>query len=153
MATIGVISDTHGALHSSRMENLFPEGSLLLTLGDISYGELIILKSHYSFLGGVKGNCDTGNSLPLSTTIEIDNTRIFLSHKPPRIKISSREEDQAAGYDIVLFGHLHRRILLRENGLVYFSPGAFSGPRDDNGPSVGLIEIREGKFDMKFLGV
>lgn len=153
MAKIAVISDTHGAINSDNIKDLFPKDSLLLTLGDIFLGELKILQSHYNFIGGVKGNCDAGNFLPLSETVEIENVRIFLSHQPPKIKIFSREEDQAEGYDIVLFGHLHRRVLLRENGLAYFSPGAFSSPRDGHGPSVGIIEIKNGKFNFRFVGV
>lgn len=151
MKTIGVISDSHDTLTSRKIEKLFPEDSKVITLGDISNREMTIIRERYDFLGGVKGNCDARSHLPLSETIEIHGIRAFLSHEPVPVKVTSRKEDETCGYDMVLFGHLHRRIHYNQNGIVYFSPGAVSGPRDEHGPSAGVIEIKNGRYNFRFV--
>jgi len=150
MRTIAVISDTHEALLPENIHGLFPEDASVLTLGDISMRELSLIRKHYRHLGGVRGNCDPENGLTEIQTVEIDGLRFFLSHEPPVVRLLSRREDRIQGYDAVLFGHLHRRVHVLERNIVYFSPGAFSGPRDGNDPSVGIIEISKGRPRFMF---
>ena len=76
-----------------------------------------------------------------------------MTHDPARLKIPSRMEDRDNGYDIVLFGHLHKRYHVEDNGIIYFSPGSFVKPRDHFGPSAGIIEVREGECDFRFVDV
>lgn len=150
---IAILSDTHGALTLEKLTSLFPERCRAVTLGDIAKEELNLIRRYFDFLGGVKGNCDTGNSLPQNLTLMIDGVRFFLSHEPPRVNLSSRRMNPDEGYDVVLFGHLHRRIHAMENGLVYFSPGAYSGPRDKFGPSVGVMELSGGSCEFRYVEV
>ena len=152
MISIAVISDTHGTLTPEILDGLFPPDMGIITLGDIISQELKIIKDTHQFLGGVKGNCDKNSQLPAVETVEIDRIRLFLTHSPFNITIPSRDENSLNGYDIFLFGHLHIRFCWKDNGIVFFSPGAFSEPRDSHN-SAGIIEISEGKYDIKFVDV
>jgi|TARA_B100002003_G_scaffold157763_1_gene146387 putative phosphoesterase len=150
--SLAVISDTHGTLTKGKIKGLFPPDSGIITLGDITNQELGIIKDTYRLLGGVKGNCDKNSQLPVVETVEIDCIRLFLTHSPFNITIPSREENSLNGYDVFAFGHLHTRFCWKDNGIVFFSPGAFSEPRDNHN-SAGIIEISEGKCDFKFVDV
>mgnify|MGYP003985961197 CR=1 FL=1 len=152
MKSLAVISDPHGTLTQEKLEGLFPPESGIITLGDITNQELKIIKDTYQFLGGVKGNCDKDGHLPVTDTIEIGGIRIFLTHSPFNITIQSRDKDSLNGYDVFAFGHLHTRFCWNDNGIVFFSPGAFAEPRDNHN-SAGIIEITEEKCEFKFVDV
>ena len=45
--------------------------------------------------------------------------------------------------DLVLFGHIHMRMDRNTDGIRLFNPGSAAQPRDQFGPSFGLVDVLE----------
>ena len=169
---IGVIADTHipdrvGALHPDILPTFKERGvELIIHAGDISSPDVIRQLEQVALVQAVMGNRDWWRFKNLSAVkvITIKEVRILITHghghffsyiwdkfpywiwgyKFERFvkKFSKLNQD----FDIVIFGHSHRpenRVL---DGRLYFNPGsAYDRLRNQSGPSIGVIEIRDWK--------
>jgi hypothetical protein len=169
---IGVIADTHipdrvGALHPDILPTFKERGvELIIHAGDISSPDVIRQLEQVALVQAVMGNRDWWRfkNLPAVKVITIKEVRILITHghghffsyiwdkfpywiwgyKFERFvkKFSKLNQD----FDIVIFGHSHRpenRVL---DGRLYFNPGsAYDRLRNQSGPSIGVIEIRDWK--------
>jgi putative phosphoesterase len=60
---------------------------------------------------------------------------------------------EAAGFDVVIYGHTHHPKMEERNGVLYFNPGS-AGPRRFNLPvSLGKLMIEEGKVRAKLVSL
>ena len=61
------------------------------------------------------------------------------------------EEAKARGAEIAMFGHTHRPVLTRINGVIILNPGSISYPRQaDRRASYSVINVEAGKdMDIK----
>ena len=169
---IGVLSDTHipdrvGALHPDILPTFKEKGvELIIHAGDISSPDVIRQLEAIAPVQAVMGNRDWWRfkELPAMKMITIKEVKILITHGHGHIfsylwdkipywilgyqferfvkKFSKLNQE----FDIVIFGHSHRPENQMVESRLYFNPGsAYDSLRNHSGPSVGIIEIGEGK--------
>ncbi len=120
---IGVVSDTHGMLRPEVLDVL--EGSeLILHAGDIGDPEILEQLEEIAPVKAVRGNVDAedwSRDLPLQLTVEVGGHNITVVHR----LIDLRPEAENA---VVVYGHSHKPVSERKNGVLYFNPGS-AGPK------------------------
>ncbi|SMB89420.1 hypothetical protein SAMN00017405_0612 [Desulfonispora thiosulfatigenes DSM 11270] len=145
---IGVISDTHRALDLARkvikdMGNI----DLLIHAGD-HYQDAMKLGEEFNIeVKNVVGNCDyldEGNSEELINICE-GKIKIFLVHGHQyKVKMGLQNlyyRGLELGADIIIFGHTHIPLVVKEGDIKILNPGSIGFPRGNQGVTYGLIEI------------
>ncbi|WP_432663167.1 metallophosphoesterase [Wukongibacter baidiensis] len=143
---IGVISDTHGDLVSAESAiKAMGDIDLLLHAGD-TYRDAELLKEMLDIdVIAVKGNTDFDYEADLEKIISLDGKRIFLTHghqynvkySLDRLYYKALETD----CDIVVFGHSHMPLNVKEKDIIFLNPGSVSRPRGGSRPSYAIINI------------
>jgi putative phosphoesterase len=143
MATVGVISDTHGLLRPEALAAL--EGSdHIIHAGDLGDPAILDRLREIAPVTVVRGNVDYGawaNSIPETDILEIDGISIYVLHILEKLDL----KPEPAGISAVIYGHSHVPKQEMKNGVLYFNPGS-AGPRRFSLPvSVGklLVEDKE----------
>lgn len=155
-----VISDTHGKIDKlvSSIASRKEKYSKLIFLGDyIEDGEKIakILGLDYEI---VAGNGDYFSSYREEKLIEIENTKIFLTHGH-KYKVNYGIDTLyykalELGAKIVLFGHTHIPVNLVDNNILFMNPGSPTYPRTlEKNLTYGEIVIKEGNIDSKIVSI
>ena len=143
MIIVGVISDTHGLLRREAVEAL--RGSVhILHAGDIGTPEILERLREIAPVTAVRGNVDHGawaSVLPQSEVIEIDGVSIYMRHILDELDL----KPEAAGFNVVVYGHSHKPASEARSSVLYFNPGS-AGPRRFNLPvTVGKLIVGGGK--------
>ena len=146
-----VISDTHGKVDEAlKLIKNMEKPDLIIHLGDyVEDGEYIERETGIK-VELVRGNGDFYNKkYEDDRVLEIGGKRIFLTHghkyrvKYDVLSLLYRAEELEA--DIVLFGHTHVPLIVKENNILIMNPGSISFPRGYKSPKTyGIIEINEG---------
>jgi putative phosphoesterase len=154
---IGVLSDTHDHIDNVKraVEIFKSEGvQLILHAGDyVAPFSLTPLKEAGCRVIGVFGNND-GERLMLSRRFQeigeiydgpyfftMEGRRILLMHEP-----CAAEELFASGcFDLIVFGHTHRRVLKKERGIL-LNPGECCGWLEKE-PSIATVDLET--WDVK----
>lgn len=151
-----IISDTHGRHHGYE-KALEQVGKIdfLIHLGDTEGGEDYIEATACCPCYIVAGNNDFFCDLHREMEIEIEGHRLFLAHGhnyrvslgPERIM----EEGKSRGCDIVLYGHIHRPVILKKDGVLAVNPGSLSFPRQEGRKrSYAVMEIpKDGEVSVE----
>ncbi len=156
---IAVISDTHFKHCPAGLESVYKTwlepADFLLHCGDItSFDCWSFFLQHPSF-HAVRGNCDWDPQLadmvdPM-VTLDIGGLKVGLTHGwGPRPQVPSKVA-QAFGpeYDLVCYGHTHKRDWSVVEGVQLCNPGSFG----ESG-SLALITVHDDKsMDCQFLTV
>lgn len=125
VATLGVISDTHGLVRPEAVAAL--RGcDALVHAGDVGKPELLDELRGLAPLTAIRGNVDTwaSSELPETAELTIAGVRLFVIHNVKELAV----DPQVAGYDAVISGHSHVPKAERVNGVLYLNPGS-AGPR------------------------
>ncbi|MBW1729363.1 MAG: metallophosphoesterase family protein [Deltaproteobacteria bacterium] len=131
---IGVISDTHLNQPSSLLEKVYRECfhdvDLILHAGDVCRLEVLeVFKDKRLYV--VSGNCDDDEvkkRFPDKQVIEAGGYKIGLVHGwGPPFGLWRRVASVFRGVNCIVFGHSHRPMTKRDNGVLFFNPGAFCG--------------------------
>ncbi|MBW1863345.1 MAG: metallophosphoesterase [Deltaproteobacteria bacterium] len=149
---IGVISDTHlkgtDPLLERVIEKHFKEVDLIFHAGDFTSSEVL-----GSFRGkkivAVAGNNDSSRvkqRLPEKEVIAVNGFKIGLIHGwGLPLGLEKRVTYSFEEIHCLVYGHSHRAVNHRRNGILYFNPGAFSGGLCSLWRrSVGLLTIDRG---------
>jgi len=143
MTTIGVISDTHGLLRPEAVEALRGVAHILHA-GDVGAPEVLEELRAIAPVTAVRGNVDRdewASALPLSEVFEIEGISIYVLHILDELDL----KPEAAGFEVVVYGHSHKPSSETKNGVLYFNPGS-AGPRRFKLPvTVGRLVIDDGK--------
>lgn len=134
---IGVISDTHGRLLPS-VYRVFDNIDLIIHAGDIDTKEVLEKLQSIAPVVAVRGNMDFNfgkESLRETETIEIGETVIHVSHMVGSVPASARVH-------VVIYGHTHRPLIEKQNGVLFLNPGSAGQRRHDNPLSVAILHIR-----------
>jgi len=148
---IGIISDSHGKRTAlTKAINRLGKVDIIFHLGDL-YTDAIYIENTFSIhTVYVRGNCDFSQDADLYKEIELDGKRFFLTHGHMyRVKWGLQYLKQATKgdkYDIVLFGHTHIPQVLFDRDVLYMNPGSSAEPRSGKKPTIGLIEISQGRI-------
>ena len=138
---IAIISDTHGLLRPEVLDCL--QGvEHILHGGDVGKPEVLEQLQAIAPVSVVRGNVDRGpwaEKLPYTEAIELDGLFFYMIHILNDLDIVP----EAAGIDVVIFGHSHKPADYVERGVRYLNPGS-AGPRRFNLPiSMMLVETGE----------
>ena len=149
---IGVISDTHGYLHPHVLD-LLSGVEHILHAGDIGDDAIIQELGKLAPVTVVRGNNDrTGpeSLYPEEITFELGGHRFFLTHQvnpPKRPTEAAMRPYVDKGAEVVVYGHSHTAFQERIGGVLFFNPGAAGKRRFKVVPSIGLLELSEGRVD------
>lgn len=137
--TAGVISDTHGLLRPEVIERL--QGvSRILHAGDIGRQDVLDQLLAIAPVVAVRGNVDRGGwaaEIPWHDSVEIGEHLVYLTHIRDEIDLIP----EAAGIEMVIFGHTHAPVIDRKQSVVWFNPGSV-GPRRFSLPvSMGYLHL------------
>ena len=149
MTKVIAVSDSHGAADSLRWVLTHEKADALIYLGDglRDLDEAMDAKPKGMRVYRVRGNCDFGYpDEPVQALCAFGGVLFFYTHGHHYgVKMGSERLAESAGErgaDVALFGHTHRRELVRGVGTAatVFNPGSL---RD--GGSYGVITIENGK--------
>lgn len=144
---IGVISDTHGAVHP-RVFDLFEGVDHILHAGDIGHEDVLIELRAIAPVTAVAGNVDgfRCGEAGAEARIELGGLRFYLTHildRPakPRLEVQTELARQPA--DVVVFGHSHLPHNEQRGAVWFFNPASAGPRRFDYPTSVGFFEKDE----------
>lgn len=140
---VGVTSDTHGLLRPEAVEAL--QGSQhIIHAGDVGAPEILEQLAIIAPVTAIRGNVDKGawaRKLPEIEVLEIGGVSIYVLHDVARLDL----KPEAAGFNVVVYGHSHVPKQETRHGVLYFNPGS-AGPRRFKLPvTIGKLTISEGK--------
>lgn len=148
-----VTSDTHGN-YMAPVATLEESGAeMLIHLGDeINDAHTLDLVIDIPILK-VPGNCDLGAREPRELVETISGKKLLITHgdlyrvKSGLEKLKQRALDIKA--DIVLFGHTHIPMILKDNGILYVNPGSMM--QGDRGKSCALITLSKNNISAEII--
>jgi putative phosphoesterase len=139
MATLGVISDTHGLLRPE-VRAAFESVDRILHAGDVDEAAVLQALGSLAPMTVVRGNMDRGGwarGLPEQVTLTVEGVKLHIVHDVYRIDV----DPKADGISVVVHGHTHRPRSELLDTVLYFNPGS-AGPRRYGSPvSLGLLHI------------
>ena len=148
---IGVVSDTHDNLPNvRRIVELFNDADVerVVHTGDITKPKTLDLLAGLDVpLVGVFGNNDEREALSETA----DSLGIGLSEPPLELKWASRnlvvvhdplelEGVDRTAYDVILYGHIHRKVIDYADGQLTFNPGECAGMMPGHN-SIGVLDL------------
>lgn len=148
-----IISDSHGRTYrlDEVLERVY-DYDMVIHLGDICGDENYLRKKVNCPLYMIAGNNDFNRELNKEEIIEIEGKQILLTHGHKYgVNYGIEyliEEAQSIGMDMVMFGHTHIPLIMREEELVVINPGSLTFPRQDN--HKGSFVVLEIDSEKKF---
>lgn len=155
-----IVSDTHG-----RDEKLEAAVAVeqpfdyLIHCGDVEGREFFIEALAECPCTIVAGNNDFFSDLPREDEIVLEGYKIMVTHghnygvSMDLYGIS--EEAAARECEMVCFGHTHKPVIEKKNGVLVINPGSLSFPRQEGRqPSYAVMELHEGEepeVEIRFL--
>ncbi|HZX96025.1 MAG TPA: metallophosphoesterase family protein [Myxococcales bacterium] len=147
---IGVISDTHGLVRPEVFE-AFSGVDHIFHAGDIGGEEVLAQLATIAPVTACAGNNDSFRCGPAgkSARITLGGTRFLLMH----IRGEAEQEVLRAPAEVVIFGHSHKPLDERSEGVWWFNPGS-AGPRRFSLPvCVGLFEQHRGQWRARHVAL
>ena len=152
---VGLISDTHGLLRP-QIAAVFNGVRLILHAGDVGGRAVLQALSKVAPVEAVYGNVDDPHEpgLVRERSVTIGGVTIHVSHghevgQPTPERLLARH----AG-DIVVFGHTHRALAVRDDaGRMAINPGAAGPRRFKVQPSVARLTIRNGDAEVEIISL
>ena len=142
---VGVIADTHGLLRPE-IGVAFAGVSLILHAGDVGGPAVLAALAAIAPVEAVFGNVDDAHdpSLARERVVTLGGVTIHVSHGHELRRPTP--ELMLARYhgEVVIFGHTHKPVIVRDGGRVAFNPGAAGPRRFDLEPSVARLTITAG---------
>ena len=154
MICVGVIADTHGLLRPEVLR-AFEGVDLIVHAGDVGNRAVLDGLSNIARVEAVYGNVDDPHdpALARERTIAAGGLTLHVSHghelgRPTAALALARH----AG-DVVIFGHTHRAIVVRDDGRLAVNPGAAGPRRFDVQPTVARLTIANGAAEVEIISL
>jgi putative phosphoesterase len=143
---VGVIADTHGLVRAD-VGAAFAGVSLILHAGDVGGPRVLDALSAIAPVEAVFGNVDDAHdpSLARERVVTLGGVTIHVRHghelgRPTPGLVLARYRG-----DVVIFGHTHQAVIVRDGGRIALNPGAAGPRRFDLKPSVARLTIAAGQ--------
>lgn len=149
-----LLSDSHGQDEEMMaVVEHFSEVDAIFHMGDISTSRPMLESKARCLTYVVRGNTDRDFDLPETVLINFAGKRILANHGHRFVGYGNSvdslryfgEENQA---DMVLFGHIHRPVLIDTGSLLICNPGSISRPRQYDGMKTCAILTVEDDGEM-----
>ena len=162
-----LLSDSHGQNEEMiAVIEHFSEVDAIFHMGDIGSARPMIESKAHCLTYVVKGNTDHDFDLPEMVAIDFAGKRIVATHGHRYVDYGGfdslryfGEENRA---DVVLFGHIHKPVLIDTGTMLICNPGSISRPRQYDGFKTfavltveddGSMWIRHYTCDISTLGL
>ncbi|MEO5953584.1 MAG: metallophosphoesterase family protein [Chloroflexia bacterium] len=152
---IGVISDTHGSLHSRVVEVFRGAGvERILHGGDVGEFGVISALSGIAMMDAVRGNIDRAGlvaSLPGEIRMTVEGVDMYVTHigGKPGVWLSRLKEPRPR---VAICGHSHVPLLEEMGGVLFLNPGAGGTQARFGRPqSVALLRVEAGKVEAEIV--
>jgi uncharacterized protein len=149
-ALIGIISDTHGVVPEA-VYKIFDNVDFVIHAGDFGGMEIVKKIESIAPMYAITGNVDVfdlPHVFPKRRQIEISGIKFFIEHnifRPVNHYLKLKRDPIFSDSDFIIYGHTHFPQIEEYGNYVYFNPGSTTQPRKGKDPSVGLIEVENGK--------
>jgi putative phosphoesterase len=149
---IGLISDTHGELRAD-VHRALAGVDFILHAGDVCGDEILDELNLIAPTYAVYGNCDEPGNPRLAAQIvrEEGGVRIHVSHGHELRAPTVARLVAAYDADVIVYGHTHRPLVVREDGRLIVNPGAAGPRRFDITPSVARLTVRDGVAEVELV--
>ena len=132
-----IISDTHRRSDCiKQVHDIVGDVDMLIHLGDVEGDEDFVRELFDCEIHMVRGNCDNASDLPIAEEISIGDKKAFITHGHMfGVSLGKRELEKLVdenGYDIVMYGHTHRRDVSTYGDSYIVNPGSLGDPRDNS---------------------
>ncbi len=142
MATVGLISDTHGHL-AEGVFDAFAHVDYIIHAGDICARSVLWELESITTTLAVLGNCDRldyGSSVGPSLTTTIGGVRVYVSHFPE----DATRAAESGLYGLAVHGHTHIPRDELRGGCRIVNPGSATRPRGGSQACVAIVELADG---------
>ncbi|MBN2045816.1 MAG: metallophosphoesterase [Anaerolineales bacterium] len=146
---IGVISDTHGKF-PPQAKTAFAKADLIIHAGDFDTNEVFAQFRQMGNLIAVRGNMDRQGDpagLPISEVVQVGEVFIYVIHDILALDL----DPQAAGFQVVVHGHLHVPLCLHRQGVLYLNPGSPTSPRRGSKPGAAVLRINGNQVSAELI--
>jgi len=144
---VGVVSDTHGRVRPG-IAAAFAGVQRILHAGDVGGPAVLEALSAIAPVDAVYGNVDDRHdpSLARERVVTIGGVTIHVSHGHELGQPTPALALAAYRGEVVIFGHTHRAVVVRDAaGRIGMNPGAAGPRRFDLSPSVARLTITTGR--------
>lgn len=148
-----IVSDTH-----RKNENYFKalelvKPQLVIHCGDAEGSEYALSEAADCPVQIVLGNNDFFSYLPKELELRLGSFRVWVTHGHNYYVSMGRErikrEAVVRGMDIVIYGHTHKPVVDKKDGVIAVNPGSLSYPRQEGRrPSYIVMEVEGKKADF-----
>lgn len=153
-----IVSDTHRR-HNDYLEAVKQNQPLDMVIhcGDVEGGEYLIEEAAGCPVEMIQGNNDYFCDLPREKEFALGKYKVMLVHGHQyRVNFGYEElveEARARGVDIVMCGHTHRPVVVRQKGVIVVNPGSLTYPRQEGRqPSYIIMETdKQGEASFKII--
>ena len=148
---VGVIADTHGLLLPAAIKAL-ESVDLIVHAGDIGNAEVLDNLKSIAPVYAVRGNMDMIEGLrelPETEVVEVGDILLYVIHNIHRLDIVPSK----AGFDAVIFGHLHCPSLSEKEGVLFLNPGSAAQPRRNYPASLALLHVNGDSMKAKIVNI
>jgi hypothetical protein len=143
---LGVISDTHGRVHTRVLE-LFAGVERILHAGDVGNDDVLALLETVAPVTAVRGNTDHypgASRLHDEARVDIEGFRILVVHDGSRW-LAGHDEAERGALDVLVTGHTHLPTAESFGGLLELNPGSASGAGSGRVPTVAFLDLTGGR--------
>ena len=149
---IGLISDTHGLLRPD-VHRALAGVSLILHAGDVGGNAVLDELATIAPVLAVFGNTDRPRDTRLERELvyRAGALAIHVSHGHELGAPTPERLLAAYPHDVLVYGHTHRALVLRDGGRLVINPGAAGPRRFDVEPSVARLTIGGGRAEAELL--
>ena len=154
MTRIGLIADTHGLLRPEVAQALAGV-TRIVHAGDVGGRAVLKGLERIARVDAVYGNVDDRHdpSLAAERVILIDGLTIHVSHGHELGRPTAELALARYAGDVVVFGHTHRPVVVRDGVRIAVNPGGAGPRRVDLLPSVALLSIDSGRASAEIISL
>ena len=148
---VGIIADTHGLLLPAAIKAL-ESVDLIVHAGDVGNTEVLDNLKSIAPVYAVRGNMDIIEGLrelPETEVVEVGDILLYVIHNIHRLDIVPSK----AGFDAVIFGHLHCPSLSEKEGVLFLNPGSAAQPRLNYPASLALLHVNGDSMKAKIVNI
>jgi uncharacterized protein len=151
---IGLIADTHGLLRPE-VARAFAGVNRILHAGDVGARAVLTGLEQIAQVDAVYGNVDDRHdpSLAAERVIVVEGVTIHVSHGHELGRPTPELALERYSGDVVVFGHTHRAVIVRQGERIAVNPGGAGPRRFDLQPSVALLTLDNGHASAEIISL